>query len=502
MDYYNFFDNYDILHFLGNGTYGSVYKILHKISNKEYAMKVSTIKNNISRESLREISLLKLLNKYDKVVKLHDIIIFKYEGNDSLGLIMELGKCNLYNEHLNNHEIIKTLLDITNGLKLLYDLGYIHNDLNPNNVVKFDDRCKIVDYGFSTRLYRYNGICYIPTINYRCPEIKNKKKVYPNKIDIWSLGMIFYYLLFNGTINKDTNINTFLNLLKFDDTKNYTLFNKLTSIDPTNRYDITELLDDKTIQSYTKYFKYDIDNISILNNDMTIGLSSKSYSREAVLDILLTLISNNKLSYEIIINSFFYIDKLIQHNEENDILEILPIIFWLSVRIVTMIDYKVDSIRSLYYKLFNKKLSNKYIYQEHNRICQLLNYDLDPLLSYSYIRYINEKEQLKYRNILLNLILYPEINKISEFNKAVICYIILDSSYDNNKFDDLIKEGFNKGLLHICSLYEWYMKCSNYMESMVYKKLIKIIPEILEIKDYDYSKIFEKWLDRTKDIFY
>lgn len=83
-------------------------------------------------------------------------------------------------------------------------------DLKPDNIfVSRDGICKIGDFGmskyFGTPGRKYTpGVC---TMQYRAPELFLNTNFYNEKIDIWSLGCIYYYVLtgqhlFSASLNE------------------------------------------------------------------------------------------------------------------------------------------------------------------------------------------------------------------------------------------------------------------------------------------------------------
>lgn len=99
--------------------------------------------------------------------------------------------------------IVKEVLD---GLAYLHDNRVVHRDLKPENIMLISNQegetfAKIVDFGLAD----YNNITLkkgAGTPIYMAPEIVSSK-VYSEKVDIWSVGVITYLLLsgrppFNG----------------------------------------------------------------------------------------------------------------------------------------------------------------------------------------------------------------------------------------------------------------------------------------------------------------
>jgi serine/threonine protein kinase len=80
---------------------------------------------------------------------------------------------------------------ILEALKYVHDEGYIHRDLEPENILlnKQEQRIKLIDFGFIDEVaFRRTKIgSYV----YMAPEITGDNS-YNQKVDIWSLGIIVF----------------------------------------------------------------------------------------------------------------------------------------------------------------------------------------------------------------------------------------------------------------------------------------------------------------------
>lgn len=95
-------------------------------------------------------------------------------------------------------ECVHVYEEIMLGFKLLVSKGYIHRDIKPANVLVKDHHYKVSDFGFACRAdilgrKKLNDICGTPI--YMAPQLLSNQP-YTAKSDIWSLGLMFYEMIF------------------------------------------------------------------------------------------------------------------------------------------------------------------------------------------------------------------------------------------------------------------------------------------------------------------
>ena len=84
-------------------------------------------------------------------------------------------------------------------MEYLVKKNIIHRDLKPANILIHDKIMKIADFGFAKSIENFNGKLLQTCVGsplYMSPQILNGKP-YTTQSDIWSLGIIYYEMLFN-----------------------------------------------------------------------------------------------------------------------------------------------------------------------------------------------------------------------------------------------------------------------------------------------------------------
>ncbi|CAD8146182.1 unnamed protein product [Paramecium pentaurelia] len=140
------------------------------------------------------------------IVKIIDVSI---ENNELLCVVEEACKYNLreiiklHETTFDTQEILKCLLDIIGGLLELKNLNIFHRDIKPDNIVYDGENYKIIDFETAKKFQDDRTKVQsldIGTLNYRAPEI-TQNRAYSSQCDVWSLGCLFYYMLFKQERN-------------------------------------------------------------------------------------------------------------------------------------------------------------------------------------------------------------------------------------------------------------------------------------------------------------
>lgn len=183
---------FDIICKIGRGSYGSVFKSLHKESGQVLAIKQVPVDTDL-QEIIKEISIMQqcdspyIVKYYGSYFKNTDLwIVMEYCGAGSVADIMKLrNKC------LNEEEIATILYYTLKGLEYLHSKRKIHRDIKAGNILLNNEgHAKLADFGVAGQLTdtmaKRNTV--IGTPYWMAPEVIQEIG-YDCVADIWSLGI-------------------------------------------------------------------------------------------------------------------------------------------------------------------------------------------------------------------------------------------------------------------------------------------------------------------------
>lgn len=198
-------NDYKLLHKIGKGSYGEVWKAIHINKKKYVAIKIEkkSSKNTLKYETM----ILRYLKNIDNVIK------SKYYGETQSYnfLIMELLDCQVdvyYNtlilKNISKIGLIRKLgLQMLKCIEDIHNTGIIHRDIKPGNflVDKDKEKIKLIDFGLSKQFIDKNGNHkpnknhdnIIGTLRYVSLHVHNRNEP-SRRDDIISMVYILFYL--------------------------------------------------------------------------------------------------------------------------------------------------------------------------------------------------------------------------------------------------------------------------------------------------------------------
>ncbi|KAJ1344485.1 hypothetical protein BSLG_000009 [Batrachochytrium salamandrivorans] len=215
---YESLSEFDIVHQVGEGTYGKVFKAISKRTMQTVALKKIFLKEDDKGKdknrggfpitAIREIEILKSL-KHKNIVDLQAMVsfsegpnnvsmymVFEYMDHDITG-VLQHGSVPYEPAHIKC--LVKQMFE---GLAYLHSMNIIHRDIKGANLLLNNyGELKLADFGLARRIYidrdsgePVSGFDYtnrVVTLWYRPPELLLGSTSYGFEVDIWSAGCIF-----------------------------------------------------------------------------------------------------------------------------------------------------------------------------------------------------------------------------------------------------------------------------------------------------------------------
>lgn len=194
-------NQYEVLEFLGRGTFGQVVKCWKKGTNEIVAIKILKNHPSYARQGQIEVSILQRLSQESadeyNFVKAYEC--FSHKNHTCL--VFEMLEQNLYDFIKRNKfsplplKCIRPVLQqVLTALSKLKQLGLIHADLKPENIMLVDPigqpfRVKVIDFGSASHVSKAVCSTYLQSRYYRSPEVLLGLP-FCEAIDMWSLGCV------------------------------------------------------------------------------------------------------------------------------------------------------------------------------------------------------------------------------------------------------------------------------------------------------------------------
>ena len=210
---------------IGSGSSGKVYELKKKdeyggdfhsalkvisipSTQKEYEEMLSTMSEFAMRSKLRdkveeisnEYRLMGVLRGHPNIVNCEDQMIIPHDNDLGWDIYIRMELLTSLPEYVQENgmtasDVIKLGMDICSALELCRQNGIIHRDIKPQNIFvsKYGDY-KLGDFGVAKAANIRGSADKVGTYSYMAPEVY-KGREYDDRVDIYSLGMVLYWLL-------------------------------------------------------------------------------------------------------------------------------------------------------------------------------------------------------------------------------------------------------------------------------------------------------------------
>lgn len=206
-----FEEKYEILEYnlLGRGGEGTVHKVRDRVTMKDYAAKIITMRRMEDRSELnrlhRQADVLQKLD-HEGIMKYADYFAWQEEGkmgvDTNYALISEFVKEEtladiLKRRSFTEEEITKIRDKVIAALDHAHSQGIVHRDIKPSNIAYDEEsgEIKLLDFGIAKVLGQTTQIDSLGagTINYMAPEQLNGGSIVP-ETDFYGLGAMLITL--------------------------------------------------------------------------------------------------------------------------------------------------------------------------------------------------------------------------------------------------------------------------------------------------------------------
>ncbi|CAD8203625.1 unnamed protein product [Paramecium octaurelia] len=284
---------------IAQGSFGLLYACRRKTGNQQEPLCVKIIKKRFDANKLQQQEI-QILNEI-KGLKSENIIHIDYISDTESQIEVVMERCDMDLEQefqllksrkkwYTEQDCLDILTQVINGIRILYNKNIVHRDIKPSNIlVKIVNTgqnekkrvYKIADFGFSKILNDFCGVDFqtqLGTPLYSSPQVLDNYAYYSGKCDIYSLGILFYQLFFEG--NMPAEFKTKKDLFDFYKTLQNNQF-KINLTKQINAKSIEDLL-----QKMIVYMENDrISFEQICKHDILKIQTSSSYSKSIFSEI-------------------------------------------------------------------------------------------------------------------------------------------------------------------------------------------------------------------------
>ncbi|MFO0974255.1 MAG: serine/threonine-protein kinase [Phycisphaerae bacterium] len=189
---------YNIVQRIGTGARSQIYQVIHPETGQKFALKrVIRQPHEDDRFLIQAITEYEVASQFDqptlrKAIDCHKIR--RWMRLVEVQVVLELIDGFSLDKHrlTDLNQIVDVFKHVCNGLDALHNLGFVHADMKPNNIlVTNDHKIKIIDFGQSCRIghrkERIQG-----TADYIAPEQVERRPL-TRQTDVFNVGATLYW---------------------------------------------------------------------------------------------------------------------------------------------------------------------------------------------------------------------------------------------------------------------------------------------------------------------
>jgi len=193
-------NQYKVTEVIGEGAFGKVKMGEDTKTHQKVAIKILNLKMmkpSDVESAHREIKILKQI-VHKNIVKLLDV----FETENRLYLVQEHAGVDLHTYVMQHSKLSETetkniFVQLCDAVEYCHALGIVHRDIKPNNILLDDGGvARLIDFGVSNFASEdeMRGT-YCGTTACAPPEMILGKKYQGTKVDVWTMGVMLYFML-------------------------------------------------------------------------------------------------------------------------------------------------------------------------------------------------------------------------------------------------------------------------------------------------------------------
>jgi len=189
-------DKYHVLQKIGNGSFGSVYRVYDKALQSEKAIKILDADQPTKALDLLKEAVIPYKYQHKNIVTVNEANVFLVQGEPKVVIDMELVnggslESKMQNQHISIIDSLKLLSDVLYGLEFAHINGVLHRDVKPANILIHNGIPKLSDFGLAVPIGSKIDNTWMWYSTHIAPEIIADSTA-TNRSDIFAFGMTMY----------------------------------------------------------------------------------------------------------------------------------------------------------------------------------------------------------------------------------------------------------------------------------------------------------------------